>query len=310
MKKYTIFSIAVFFIVSTIQFSCTRDPYEDVYSNERSIDNVTLGGDLMQVGPAVVDREKGTATVKVLMQQGTDLSNVVAKVLPSYRATISPGPDQPVNFAGNNNKFTYTVTAESGSTRDWTVELVPFTETLLGTYDIQGLIVFGGTGPEYGGGAVMPLTDKPWVWPETGGPAAEMDNQLTFEYTGTTALGETYGKVTNSAGADGLYANFLFIGDPQTDVNPFYRTIPKGEATWTRNYEKNTVTFTFSDGRTAVGTFEEAGTEDLNNGLSKTITDNAFSFTLKGTDDWDKIYSDYDKFVKNPRKFWIDIKRR
>lgn len=310
MKTKVILKYISLLAISIALFTgCTKDPYDGVVSNERSIEAVTLGDGFVQVGPAEVNRAERTVLVKVLMQNGTDLSKVAPQIQTSYRASVSPASGETVNFAENNNQYTYTVTSQSGKTQDWTVKLEPFTETILGTYDIQGLVVFGGTGPEYGGGAVMNLTDKPWDWPADDGPEAELDNQLTFTFTGVTNEGHTYGTVTNSAGADNKYANFLFVGNPQTDVNHFYRKIPEGEGTWERDYTANTVTFTFADGSTATGTFQGQKTFDLSNGLSKTVTDNSFDFTLNGTDDWVNIYSDYDKFVKRPRRFWIDVKK-
>lgn len=288
---------------------CTKDPYDGVISNERSIEAVTLGSGLTQVGPAVVSQDSSKVYVQVLMEANTDLSKVGPIVQASYRATTSPASGEVVNFAANNNKYTYKVTSESGKTRDWTIVLIPFTETLPGSYKITALSLFGGTGPEYGGAAVLKLTDKPWVWPATGGPAAELDNTLTFAFTGVTPEGHTYGTVTNDAGTDGLYANFQFVPIP-TDVNNFYRKIPKGQGKWERDYTAKTITFTFADGSTTTGTFDGPGTLDLGWGKSKTITDNAFDFILNGTDDWGKIYTDYDKFVKRPRRYWIEVKKQ
>lgn len=309
MKFYKSFFNHIYLVLILAALSgCEKDPFEGIVSNERAIMSFSL--EKGQMGPAVIDRANSKVTVNVLVEEGTDLSNVAPTILPSYKATMSPASGEPVNFAANNNQVTYTVTSESGQTRDWTVELVPFTETLLGTYDITGLVLYGGTGPEYGGGGVLNLTDKPWVWPAEGGPAAELDNVLTFEFSGVTEDGNTYGTITNDAGEDGKYADFLFVMNPQTDVNHYYRKIPKGEGTWERNYANNTVTFTFADGTTVSGMFTGPGTEELGNGLSKTVTDNAFVFTLNGTDDWDNIYSDYDKFVKKPRRYWVEVKKR
>lgn len=296
-------------LMTALQFSCTKDPYKDIESNERSIEKITIGGDFIQIGPAIVDRVNAKAKVRILMQANTDLSKVPTTVQSSYRSSVNPAAGV-INFKDNNNKYTYKVTSESGLTRDWEVEIEPFTETILGTYAIENLILYGGTGPEYGGGAVLALLDKPWNWDEQNGPSAEMDNELTFVYEGTTEDGKTYGKFTNSAGADGKYADFQYVADPKTDVNYHYRKLPKGEGTWERDYTANTVTFKFADGTTTVGSFEGAKKEDLGNGLSKTITNNSLAFTLNGTDDWGKIYTDYDKFVKRPRVLWIDIKRK
>jgi hypothetical protein len=311
MLKNKILTLVMLAMAAASIFSCARDPYEDVTSNERSIENVTISGEgLTQVGPAVVDKTTGKAIVKVLIAEGKDLSSVATTVQAAYRAKVTPNAGEPINFKSSNNKATFQVTSERGVTKDWEVEIVPFSETILGTYKIENLVVFGGTGTEYGGGGVLPLTDKPWDWPELGGPAAELDNVITFEFTGATSEGQTYGKFINNAGADAMYADFQFVADPKTDVNHHYRKLPKGEGTWTRDYSKNTVTFKFADGTTTTGVFEGPKTETLGNGLSKTIINNSLAFTLNGTDDWDKIYSDYDKFVKKPRKFWIDIKKQ
>ncbi len=293
----------------TVLTSCERDPFEDVVSHERAIESVTLEGDLIQVGPAEIDRANSMALVRVLMEENTDLSQVKMRVMTSYKAKADLDAGTPFNFTANNNKQTVTVTAESGERREWTVELVPFIEPVLGTYAIQSLVVYGGTGPEYGGGGVLDLTEKPWAWPETGGPAAEYDNILTFTFTGVTDDGKTYGTVVNDAGADGQYANFLFV-NPDTDVNHLYRTIPTVNGVWEHDYSNNTIIFRFEDGHTATARLKGAGTIDLGNGLSKTIADEAFEFTLNGSDDWDNIYSDYDKFVKRPRMYWIDVKRQ
>jgi hypothetical protein len=292
----------------TVVSSCVKDPYDGVVSNERSIEAVSVGGGLMQVGPAAVDRQAGYVSVPVIDNGNANFSTVTANIQPSYKATTQPASGETVNFT--NNKYTYTVIAESGKTREWVVELVPFTETILGTYKITGQVVYGGTGPEYGGGAVMNLTDKPWVWPASGGPAAEFDNTLTFEFTGVTPEGHTYGTITNSAGADGAYADYQFVLNPPTDVNHFYRKIPKVQGTWERDYSTQTVTFKFDDGTTATGSFIGPQTIDLGNGLKKTIANNAFDFILNGADDWGNIYSDYDKFVKRPRRFWIEVEKQ
>jgi len=301
--------------------SCQKDPYDGVESNEKSIEAFTLGNGLVQIGPAEIDRTAGTVKVKVLMQSGTDLSKVSPTIQTSYKAEVSPLSGQVVDFAGNSNTASYTVRSESGQQRTWKVELVPFTETITGTYTIQALVVYGGTGPEWGGGGVINMNDKPWVWPaDNTGPKAEMDNTLVFELTGANAEGNTYGKFVNNAGADGKYANFLYVGTPQTDVNAKYRKLPKGEGTWTRNYAANTVTFKFADGSTTVATWrtgaytyadDYTASGNKKDVYKKTVAAglNSLEFTLTGVDDWGNIYGDLDKFVKNTRRYWIDLKK-
>lgn len=304
MKQIKLFlSVAVAML--TLSSGCKKDPYKDVTSSERSIESFSLAEG--QIGPAVIDRINGLVKINVLVQNGTTFTGIKPAIQVSYHAQVSPASGEPVTFDAN-NEAKYTVISESGQTREWKVQLVPFTETLLGTYSITGLVVYGGTGPEYGGGSVVNISEKS-VWATPAGPTAELDNTITFTYTGATPDGKTTGKVVNDAGKDGLYADFTFTAKPQTDVNSFYRKIPKGESTWIRDYSANTVTFTAADGTSSVATFVAAGKEDLGNGLSKTVTDNAFTFILPGVDDWGNIYSDYDKLVKHPRKYWIDVKK-
>lgn len=297
------------------QLSCQKSPFDELeeggWNNERSIIDIKFEN---QVGAAEITRIDGSSgTIGITINVGAvpDLSNIAISSLQlSYGAEATVAIGDALNFENSSRSATVTVTSPTGLSREYTITADEFQETLLGTYDITGLVVYGGTGPEYGGGATIPMTDKPWAWPAEGGPQAELDNVLTFELTGITEDGNTYGTVTNSAGDDGLYADFQFVLDPATDVNHFYRKIPQGEAEWLRNYATGLITFTFPDGSTSSGSFEGPGTEEFSDGKTKTITGNAFAFNLNGTDDWDNIYSDYDKFVKRPRRFWIDVKKR
>jgi hypothetical protein len=305
----------LFVIVALTQSGCQNDPLEEIeagnWNNERNVLEIKFEN---QVGKAVVTRvddESGTINLAINVDAVPNLSHIVVQDLVlSYNAESSVKEGEALNFENAQKSSIITITSPTGKSRVYTVTASSFKETLIGTYDIDNLVVYGGTGPEYGGGAVMALTDKPWIWSSTDGPDKELDNQLVFKMTGITDDGNTFGTVTNKSGVDGKYANFIYMGNPQTDVNKFYRQIPTGEGTWLRNYTTGTVTFTFADGATKIGTFERAGVEALGNGKTKTITNNAFAFNLNGTDDWGSIYSDYDKFVKKPRRFWIDVTKK
>jgi hypothetical protein len=230
----------------------------------------------------------------------------------SFQATSSVKVGDVLDFS--NGQASFTVTSTLGETRTYTIHVSEFTESLLGTYQVNALTVYGGTGPEWGGGAVMQLADKPWCWSDTYGPDAECDNTLTFTLTGVTEDGSTTGTCINNAGDDGKYADFIFQGSMNKeeegvdiDLKKFYRQIPEGESTWIRNYSEGTVTFISKDGRTTVGQFVEAGTIDVGYDKSFTVDNQAFQFSLNGTDDWTNIYSDYDKFAKKPRIFWVSV---
>ena len=305
----------VLFLLTATMFACQKDPMSDItdghWNKERNIINISFDG---QVGNATITRNGDVATISFTYNTATskDFSAVKVSGLEiSYGASSSVKSGETLNFENADKSATIVVTPANGNSLNWVIKLNPFTETLLGTWDITGLWVYGGTGPAYGGAGVVKMSDKSWCWPATDGPAAEQDNYLTFTMTGITTEGNTYGKIVNNAGADGKYANFIYIAKtPNIDVNGFYRTIPKGEGTWSRNYATGMVKFTFADGTTKEGLFASPGTVDLGDGKSRVLTTNAFTFSLKGVDDWGNIYNDFDKFVKNPRKYWVDIKKR
>ncbi|MFH6985716.1 hypothetical protein [Marinoscillum luteum] len=297
-------------------FSCVKDPFADFeeggWNNERSVLNIKFENQVGEAEIVRIDESTGVIELTINVDAVPDLSQIkVSSLQLSYGATGSVGIGDALNFENGDQSASMTVTSPTGKSRVYTITVDSFQESILGTYKVSNLIVYGGTGPEYGGGAVLAMTDKPWIWPETGGPQAELDNSFTLELTGITEDGNTYGTIVNDAGADGLYADFSFVLDPPTDINHFYRKVPAGAGEWLRNYATGTITFTFADGTTTSGSFIETNTtEDLGNGLSKTTTGHAFAFNLNGTDDWDKIYSDYDKFVKKPRRFWIDLEKQ
>ncbi len=78
-----------------------------------------------------------------------------------------------------------------------------------------------------------------------------------------------------------------------------------------RDYSTQTIIFTDSDGRVTSGQLLNNGTYPLlGNDISLTVPNQAFRFILNGTDDWGNIFTDYDKFVKKPRNFFILIEKR
>ncbi len=313
--QYILIAITVFGIQS-----CVKDPLEEItkggWNHERTVINLMFEN---QVGKAIIentDATTGVITLAINVSVIPDLTNVKLTQLElSFQAKSTLEIGQTMNFQNDTKSGMITITSETGQKRDYSIHVTEFSETILGVWDIKALTVFGGTGPEYGGGAVLQLGDKPLSWSSIYGPNTELDNTLTFTLDSISETGNTYGKVMNNSGVDGKCADFIFSGDnPENplktvDVTKFYRQIPKGTGHWMRDYAKGTVVFTDSIGKITTGTLINAGTEDLGNSLKMIVTDNAFAFVLSGTDDWTNIYKDYDKFVKKPRKYWISVKK-
>lgn len=296
--------------------SCEKDLQDEIngsgWNHERSIINIQLEN---QIGKATIENISATeGIIELSINVGAQASMATVKIVDmeiSYQAESSVKIGETVNLS--NGSTDIKVKATTGEVRTYTISANSFTEDIEGTWDIKSLTIYGGTGPEYGGGAVMQLSDKPWCWSEVYGPEVECDNQLVFKMTGVAEDGSTMGTCLNNAGADGKYADFMFMaavnkeGDSDIDLEHFYRQIPEGESTWVRNYSDNTITFTDKNGIKTVGKLVSAGEIDCGNGKSHTVETNAFQFSLNGTDDWTNIYSDYDKFAKKPRIYWIGV---
>ncbi|MCC8171988.1 MAG: hypothetical protein LIP00_09435 [Parabacteroides sp.] len=315
--KYSLLGVAVL-----LTQSCVKDMQDDLkeggWSHDRTILDLKVKN---QVGTAEIERTdetSGEIALTLNIDAIEDISKVeLEKLQLSYDARPSVAIGETLNFDNPERTATLTITSATGQTREYKIHATEFRETLIGTWGIHSLVVYGGTGPEYGGGAVLQLQDKPWCWQDTYAPQTECDNILTFTLDQITEEGNTSGSCIHDAGADGKYADFIFQGsankeNPGVDIDlkHFYRQIPEGESRWTRNYASGTISFTGKDGKVTTGVLENAGTYELGNGKTVTVENNAFSFNLNGTDDWTHIYSDFDKFAKKPRKYYIMVTKQ
>lgn len=310
--------LAGFFVLLCLA-SCKNDPWDDVadgkWNHDRTIVEIKFEG---QTGVPVITNLDGTAG-EIELQLAVDLVPDMSKVkieqlTLSYEATSSVGVGDTVDFTQENPKIV--VTATSGETRDYALTMTRFEESLVGNYAISASWVYGGTGPSYGGAALMAPEKKSWCWDENGyGPAAEYDDYLEFTLDEIGADGNTRGTCIHYGGEDKKHWNCMYEADQNkekpgvpVDLHNFYRQIPVGKSTWERNYSNNTLTFISAEGRKTSGLFiEAAGSYDVGDGKAVEVEDHAFRFTLKGADCWESgiIYTDYDKFVKNPRVYFI-----
>lgn len=318
--KTNIFKIFAIGCVAIGSQSCVKDLQDEInggeWNHERQVIDIKFEN---QVGLSVIEATDATSgSIEITINVGAvpDLSNIkISAMQLSYQAVASVGVGDALDFENPERSAKFTVTSKTGESREYTVYAGEFEEDIIGSWNIQQLVVYGGTGPEWDGGAVLSLADKPWCWNSGTGPAAECDNVLTFTLESITEDGNTQGKCVNSPGSDGKYFDAMYVGkNPETgenvDLKKFYRQIPEGESTWVRDYATGTISFTDKDGNVTSGSFVGAGTENLGYDKSFTVTDNALVFSVSGKDDWVNIYTDYDRFVKRPRKFWVTIKKQ
>ena len=300
--------------------ACTKDPWAKVeegsWNRDHRILDIKFAGQAGLAQVKDVDAATGTVTVQLATNLVSDMSKVTVETLDlSYKATASVQRGGTLDFTGA--APTITVTSATGEARTYTVNMTEFTETIIGKYAITSSRVWGGTGPDWGGGALMEPSTKSWCWyMDTGfGPTAEYDDYLEFTLDEIRADGNTTGKCIHYGGADGKHWNCLFLaavnkeGDTDIDLHSFYRQIPVGTSTWVRNYTDNTISFTDAKGTVTLGQFMDAGEyqvyKDDSRDVKLTVEKKAFGFKLNGVDDWTNIYSDYDKFAKRPRLFFL-----
>lgn len=178
---------------------------------------------------------------------------------------------------------------------------------LKGVYQISHLWVYGGTGPEYGGGGVRDLYENAGYFvSKTGrGIEAEKDNFIEVLQDGT---------MYNWAGVDEKHSRFVFKSEFNKkqpgypiELEKFYRKLPKGQSTVVAD-ENGNVTFIDADGNEFSGTVVPAGEYENAGGSKTVISTMALRFTIEGgKDDWSNNFTEYDKLAAHPRTLWIEV---
>ena len=247
-----------------------------------------------------------------------------------------------VKVASGETELTFTVAQEGG--------YVPEPEeTLVGNYLVTFMWVYGGTGPEYGGGGWVDMHNKTWWFDEETGHGihAELDNYLEFTLDSFNAdFTQSTGKCVNWAGKDGKNWDTWFYNnydsskgtyrnpDAPKDGSNFYRQIPIGESTWVRDYTvtPNTVTFTDAEGKKTVvelydapytfvpgyndknasnntRTFPRTGVKSPISGVNENCTLSFHAKISGSVDNWNKTNTEIDKLFYRPRDLVIDVKK-
>lgn len=295
-------------------------------SKERSILSIAFEG---QIGEAVIentDATSGTVSVEIATDLVADLTKVKITALTfSYGATSSVAQGETMDLT---KAASIVITAESGDTKTYSINVKTFSESFAGCYTIKTSNFVGGLyypdGFGWGTLEFMTPETKSWCWDTEGyGPEANYDDFFEIVCTKINADGTTEGTCKLYGGADGKHWNCIFAGKQNKenvgqplDLRKYYRVIPLGESTWKRNYEENTITFTAADGTVTVC---QLSTEDIHLGEKSdgtsldVIADKyilAFSLKEKGVDydtATDYIYTDYQKFVISPWYFFFIV---
>lgn len=314
--------VLTFSILILLGVSCKEDPRNteeliDPWLRERTPVSFKLDG---QVGEATIadnwrNDTEGSIAITMISTAVDDLHKVKVKNIGlKYNSTASINTGSTLDLSSGSASFV--VTAENGEKRTYTVKYDEFKEPIVGVYEVDVLWMYGGTGPEFGGGAVWKMMEKSWRWNVDGKPTAEEDNTITLVLKGVDEVtGDTYGTCYNDAGPDGMYASFIYDDKNwvKHDLKHFYRCIPEGNGTWEKNSKTGAITFISSAGvRKTCTLITKPGTYSLDSYKSITIENMAFNFPITEgvSDNWDVIWEDDAKYLWHPRNFICKITKK
>ncbi|MEQ9374251.1 MAG: DUF5018 domain-containing protein, partial [Imperialibacter sp.] len=135
-----------------------------------------------ETGPAVIDATAHTVAIEVVA--GTNVSSLTPTITISAAASISPASGAPQDFT---SAVVYTVTAEDGSTQEWTVTVTvaPATEPLSSAKDIISFLLHEQTGD-----ALINTTDHTvTIEVETGTDITNLSPAITVSDKATVSPG-------------------------------------------------------------------------------------------------------------------------
>ncbi len=254
MKKKQVVSFFTLVVFASVLCSCKQEERNtekliDPWLRERTPVGFRLES---QIGAATITQswrhdDQGSIYVQ-LVTGGLDLSAVkVVSIDFAYpesefcpKASIQKG--SVLDLSSGSAEFV--VTAYNGETRTYTVTYGQFKDPLEGVYHhklIAGILdasaasssmVIHGGWPD---AEVMSTDmDKSWHWGEGYTHSDEQDNEISFMLTEVNSdTGATFGTVVNTSGEDGKYANYVY--NNTSDVNEYYRQIPKGSSRWSKD---------------------------------------------------------------------------
>ncbi len=244
-----ILKLISFIVFSIVLVSCTREVDQDVVSNEHSVLELNLFG---QLGNAVIERDgqKGKIEIYIMDTEDYPYSNVsVEGIVVSSYATADVEEGSTLNFYNPERKATITVTSQSGYPMEWTVYLIPYNAFYVGTWQIEDIKIYVDQNISGSGSGKWETQMSGDEFGYYSSP--EYDNTITVKMDPNMVNGEFMGTITNDAGADGQYGSFMgvypgeyTVEDP-LDMNSRLRyLIPPGESTWALNLSTNEMKIT------------------------------------------------------------------
>ncbi len=205
---------------------------------------ITFATNLTQTGPATINSTNATVTINV--PNGTVVTSVIPTIEISSMATINPASGVTQDFT---NPLTYTVTAEDGTEKVWTVTVIV---NPIPTYTVS-VVSANGT--------------------VTGSGSYEEAANVTL--TATPAEGYTF-------------VNWTDINGVVSTANPFTFAMPANNLNYTANYAAIDYNVVVTNNPVVGGSVVGAGTYNFGNAVTLTATPaigyNFVNWTIAGTE--------------------------
>ncbi|MEC3907864.1 hypothetical protein VOI54_12615 [Tamlana sp. 2201CG12-4] len=266
---------------------------ERILQKGNSITSLTVKD---QVGDTEINNDTKEVTVTI-PDNGADLSMVEIESLGlPLAATASISAGETLDFS-NNNEASITVTSESGEAAIWTIKLViqvdPGDSAIAGTWTIQQIGMYCDL-----------FTWESWGWDKyesinnyLSAVNPELDNTITFVFTGVNGDGNQYGTYENNSGTDGEYGDFVDTAKGW-DFNNRFRKVPTESGTWV--LVDDVLTITVNGGAEYVLTVEikPSNTEIALTSEVEFLPDNF---------DWDVQDYNYEELAHMSKKMWYNL---
>ena len=240
--------------------ACTKDMDKEIPSNECSILDIRVYG---QLGKAEIRRIDDTSGEVTLFINKTDdypwsAVKVEAIALSAY-AHSDLGKEAVLDFYNPERKAVIRVTSQTGKSVDWTIMLKPYDAFYVGRWQVIDAKIYVNqniSGCGTGSWETSISGDEFGLF-----ASAELDNVITVSMFPEMTDGKFTGTIVNDAGADGAWGEFKAVWpgeyseeEPLDMTSRLRHLIPEGESSWildlttnemkiTRNNITSTMTF-------------------------------------------------------------------
>lgn len=228
----------------------------------------------------------------------------------TYYVTVLPGQIESYSFTLSNGSAD--IAHKNGTELNLAPGSVQSAGTIIEdvpTYRVSHVWVYGGTGPEYGGGKLYDLLQKEDFFNNEDGRGigAIKDNYFELRHNGD---------FFNWAGEDGRNWWMVWSGShnpvngKDIDLHELYDLIPRHAAKYTMD-AAGKLTLTWSNGTVTSGQLVPAGTYVMpTSNLEVKIETMAIQFAFTGGhDDWNNMYNEFNAVACRPRAMFVELEQ-